>query len=291
MEKNRIKIIIDGNTYNVISDDDELHVLKVAEMVDHHIQDVKSKASHLSPTMIAVLSAMNISDELIKARNLSDEEQRKSSMNDIIQKQKSQIKSQTDALRQNEDIISKSDEKIILYQKDLSQKEEKIQNLESTLLQRTNELKEIEILKSQINKLKLELDKKSEENSEMKIQLEENQSKAIPNDDLIVLQNQLKADRIDFEKQLIEKDELIDELRIEMTQNENQLSFDSVDSSDDTIDLSQLMEIEEELKQSKIALEQYDEKIFYLQRKLTDKEEELQSVKRELEEFIEEFEK
>ena len=57
------------------------------------------------------------------------------------------------------------------------------------------------------------------------------------------------------------------------------------------IDPSQLMEIEEELKQSKIALEQYDEKIFYLQRKLTDKEEELQSVKRELEEFIEEFEK
>ena len=291
MEKNRIKIIIDGNTYNVISDDDELHVLKVAEMVDHHIQDVKNKARHLSPTMIAVLSAMNISDKLIKARDLSGEEQRKSSMNDIIEKQKAQIKSQTDALRQNEDILSKSDEKIISYKRDLKQKEEKIQNLESTLLERTDDLKAIEGLKSQINNLKQELDKKSVENSEMKIQLAENQKNAMNNDDLLAMQKQLQADHISFEKQLTEKDELIDELRAEMTQNENQLSFESVDSSDDMIDPSHLMEIEEELKQSKIALEQYDEKIFYLQRKLTDKEEELQSVKRELEEFIEEFEK
>ncbi|MCD6435738.1 MAG: hypothetical protein J7L15_05065 [Clostridiales bacterium] len=49
--------------------------------------------------------------------------------------------------------------------------------------------------------------------------------------------------------------------------------------------------LEKEATINRVLIDEANEKVFYLQRKLTDKEEELQNTKMEFEQFLEEFEK
>ena len=72
-EGNQIKITIFGQEYSVKAPADPTYIKKIAEYVDTKMREVQSGfSSTQSSNRIAILSAMNITDELFNARKKGD---------------------------------------------------------------------------------------------------------------------------------------------------------------------------------------------------------------------------
>ena len=72
-EGNQIKITIFGQEYSVKAPADPTYIKKIAEYVDSKMREVQSGfSSSQSSNRIAILSAMNITDELFNARKKVD---------------------------------------------------------------------------------------------------------------------------------------------------------------------------------------------------------------------------
>jgi len=68
-EKNQsVKVNIFGEDYPIKGDADALYIKKVAKYVDQKMKQVAERLSNKLPLRVAVLAAMNITDELIKER-------------------------------------------------------------------------------------------------------------------------------------------------------------------------------------------------------------------------------
>ncbi len=61
-----------GEEYPLRGDADTEYMIKVAEYVDRSMRAVADKATHLSPAKTAVLTAINIADELFRERSESN---------------------------------------------------------------------------------------------------------------------------------------------------------------------------------------------------------------------------
>lgn len=68
MEKSKTTVKIAGHEYNIVSTDAPEHIQRVAAYLDRRMTDLAT-ASRLSPNMVAVLTAMNIADEMLKAQD------------------------------------------------------------------------------------------------------------------------------------------------------------------------------------------------------------------------------
>ena len=64
--KNRVTVTIAGETYTILSEDNEEYIKKAAEKVDQKIAEI-SAASPFSALHAAVLAALNLADEAMKA--------------------------------------------------------------------------------------------------------------------------------------------------------------------------------------------------------------------------------
>ncbi len=72
-EKKVVKVRIFGQEYSVKAPADPTYIKKIAEYVDTKMRDVQSGfSSTQSSNRIAILSAMNITDELFNARKRGD---------------------------------------------------------------------------------------------------------------------------------------------------------------------------------------------------------------------------
>ena len=72
-EDNQIKITIFGQEYSVKAPADPTYIKNIAEYVDTKMRDVLSGfSSTQSSNRIAILSAMNITDELFNAKKKGD---------------------------------------------------------------------------------------------------------------------------------------------------------------------------------------------------------------------------
>ena len=70
---NQIKITIFGQEYSVKAPADPTYIKKIAEYVDTKMREVQSGfSSTQSSSRIAILSAMNITDELFNAKKQGD---------------------------------------------------------------------------------------------------------------------------------------------------------------------------------------------------------------------------
>ena len=75
---NQIKITIFGQEYSVKAPADPTYIKKIAEYVDSKMREVQSGfSSTQSSNRIAILSAMNITDELFNARKKGDSDDSK----------------------------------------------------------------------------------------------------------------------------------------------------------------------------------------------------------------------
>lgn len=66
--KNKISVSILGQDHYLISTDDRDYVERVAKLVDDRMQAILKSNSSLSYTKIAILTALNLADDLTKAR-------------------------------------------------------------------------------------------------------------------------------------------------------------------------------------------------------------------------------
>ena len=67
----RVNVTIDGKTYTIVSEDDENHIRRSAELVDKSIRETKQNG-RLSSVDGAILAALNIADKYFKAQQSSD---------------------------------------------------------------------------------------------------------------------------------------------------------------------------------------------------------------------------
>ncbi|KPL03307.1 MAG: hypothetical protein AMJ90_03335 [candidate division Zixibacteria bacterium SM23_73_2] len=84
-KKQTVRVNIMGEEYPIKADADRSYILQVASYVDSKMQDVSNRISVHSPVKVAVLTAMNIADELFRERQdkdkkLSDIEERAQSL-------------------------------------------------------------------------------------------------------------------------------------------------------------------------------------------------------------------
>ena len=75
-DDNQIKITIFGQEYSVKAPADPTYIKKIAEYVDSKMREVQSGfSSTQSSNRIAILAAMNITDELFNARKKEDSDE------------------------------------------------------------------------------------------------------------------------------------------------------------------------------------------------------------------------
>lgn len=68
MEKNKTTVRIAGKEYTMVSNESEEYIHRVAIYVDRKMQEI-GYATKLSTNMLAVLTCLNIGDELLKAQD------------------------------------------------------------------------------------------------------------------------------------------------------------------------------------------------------------------------------
>ena len=62
--KNKVRVNIYGEEYTVLADGDIGYIREVAAYVDRKMRDIADKTPNKSPSRIAILTALNIADEL-----------------------------------------------------------------------------------------------------------------------------------------------------------------------------------------------------------------------------------
>lgn len=72
MEKNKVKVLINGAEYTLVSAESPEYVQRVAVRVDRKLSEIKSENPQLTNVMAAMLTAINLSDEYIKLEDSSD---------------------------------------------------------------------------------------------------------------------------------------------------------------------------------------------------------------------------
>ena len=98
-EGNQIKITIFGQEYSVKAPADPTYIKKIAEYVDSKMREVQAGfSSTQSSNRIAILSAMNITDELFNARKKGDSEEI-----DVEEKIKSKLDSNVELVKKMTD--------------------------------------------------------------------------------------------------------------------------------------------------------------------------------------------
>ncbi len=68
MERNSVRVNILGSEYALKSEADPQYVIELASFVDQKMQKLQKGASIHAPLKIAVLTAVNISDELFRLK-------------------------------------------------------------------------------------------------------------------------------------------------------------------------------------------------------------------------------
>jgi cell division protein ZapA len=70
--KNRVRVNIYGEEYTVRSDGDEEYIREVSGYVDRKMREIAEKIPNKSPSRVAILAALNITDEFFKERSKED---------------------------------------------------------------------------------------------------------------------------------------------------------------------------------------------------------------------------
>lgn len=68
MVKVKTTVTVGGRDYTMVGNDSAEHMHRVAVYVDRKMKEL-SMAAHLTGNMVAVLTAMNIADDLLKAQD------------------------------------------------------------------------------------------------------------------------------------------------------------------------------------------------------------------------------
>ena len=68
-ERNKVTVKIAGNEYVLCGNESPEYIQRIALMVDRKLRDITRKNHLLSTSMASVLTAVNMADELVKAKD------------------------------------------------------------------------------------------------------------------------------------------------------------------------------------------------------------------------------
>ncbi|MBU0599262.1 cell division protein ZapA [bacterium] len=73
MSQFRTEVEIFGNVYTIKGDEDPEYISMLAQYVDEKMRNITQKTSTISTTKIAILVALNVTDELFKTKRQVEE--------------------------------------------------------------------------------------------------------------------------------------------------------------------------------------------------------------------------
>ena len=168
---NTVTVNINGVEYNLRGKEDEKYLLDVAAYVDSKIREISVNNKKLSIGSAAVLTAVNIADELFKCdleinditKKKNSLEERHLTLKERLRELKVEIEEGSKA-RANEvdslkNIIFSMEEKLREFESIKAQKESLQNKVEELSVNLEEKNRSIEILNEEVNKLKTENDK------------------------------------------------------------------------------------------------------------------------------------
>ncbi len=72
MEKKKVKVLINGAEYTLVTHEPAEYVQRVAVRVDKALSEISKADKSLSTAMLAMLTAINLADELIRQEDNAD---------------------------------------------------------------------------------------------------------------------------------------------------------------------------------------------------------------------------
>lgn len=265
--KNKVIVRIYGQEHTLRSDDSREYMQRVANLVDDKMKEIGSLNKRLSTSQLAVLTALNLTDEYLKILDMFEE-----------------LKSKLD----NPDYeVKRLQDNLNISQRKLAEKTEEIDKVMTDykkLLESSNEYE------NSISKLRVENDNLNFEISQKKSKFEDLEASNKEKDAII--------NRINMEKDSLKRELKICESKIEESECELEekvleltVKLEELTSKDaDVFDLS------EEVEDLKSNIKFNNEHILALKKEIDIKNNELKDVwakydetKNELDEFIETF--
>lgn len=70
---NRLSVKLDGQEYTIVSDESREYMLEISDMVNSKLSDIKIQNNKLSTSMVALLVALNLADDLKKSEKHKQE--------------------------------------------------------------------------------------------------------------------------------------------------------------------------------------------------------------------------
>ena len=195
---NVVTVFINGIEYNLKGDEQEEYLHKVASYVDKKVKSIIKNNSKLSTSSAAVLSALNVADDMLKAK---EKEEQLSGRVDELEKvgkvYEDQINSLRKQLKYTEELNAEFKVKLKNSNSDgpLKEKDEKIKKLEE----------EIKIIKETAQKYMSENTKIAAQNKELKFQVQSGKYK------IIDLQHKLEENQISLAKERKNRNALLND--------------------------------------------------------------------------------
>lgn len=72
MEKKKVKVLINGAEYTLVTAEPAEYVQRVAVRVDRALSEIAQSNKRLSTAMLAMLTSINLADELIRLEDTAD---------------------------------------------------------------------------------------------------------------------------------------------------------------------------------------------------------------------------
>jgi len=72
--KNRVRVNIYGEEYTIRSDGDEEYIREVSGYVDRKMREIADKTSNKTPSRVAILAALNITDEFLREKSKGNQD-------------------------------------------------------------------------------------------------------------------------------------------------------------------------------------------------------------------------
>ncbi|OAA92542.1 cell division protein ZapA [Clostridium coskatii] len=191
-----VTVFINGVEYNLKGDEQEEYLHKVASYVDKKVKSIIKNNSKLSTSSAAVLSALNVADDMLKAQEKEDQlSGRVDELERVGKVYEDQIKSLRKQLRYTEELNAEFKIKLknSSSSEALKEKDEKISKLEE----------EIKIIKETAQKYMNENTKIVAQNKELKFQVQSGKYK------IIDLQHKLEENQISLAKERKKKNALL----------------------------------------------------------------------------------
>ncbi len=72
MEKQRVKVLINGTEYTLVTAEPAEYVQRVAIRVDRALAEIGRDNGHLSTAMLSMLTSINLADQLLRTEDAAD---------------------------------------------------------------------------------------------------------------------------------------------------------------------------------------------------------------------------